>query len=159
MASQSVGDRIRGTWDRLSGLPGGKRLFSLMVGRMAPYTGTIGAVVDSLEPGYARVLLHDRKKVRNHLDSIHAVALANLGEMATGLAMMAAMPGDGRGILSGLSMRYVKKARGTLTAECRCEAPDTSTQHEVEVTGEIKDASGEIVAVATARWVIGPRTR
>ncbi|MBJ95927.1 MAG: DUF4442 domain-containing protein [Rickettsiales bacterium] len=135
----------------------GKWLFSQGVGRMAPYTGTIGALVDELRPGYARVLLKDRKKVRNHLHSVHAIALMNLGEVATGLALMSAMPDDARGILAGLSMDYHKKARGWLTAECSCEVPETSERREYEIRGEITDSAGDLVATATARWLIGPR--
>ena len=152
----SVSTRVRSAWDRLHKVPGGKKLFSLMVGRMAPYTGTIGALVDELEPGYAKVLLRDRKKVRNHLDCVHAIALCNLGEVATGLAVLSGMPDDARGILKGISVEYHKKARGLLTAECRTEIPKTSERTEYEVRGEIKDASGEVVCIVTAHWLIGP---
>lgn len=155
--SKSVGDRVRSAWDKLSRLPFGKRVFSKMVGRMAPYSGTIGAVVDHLEEGYARVHLADRKAVRNHLNSVHAIALANLGELATGLAMMSGLPSDARGILTGIEMTYVKKARGTLVAECRVDVPKTSERQEYVVRGEIKNASGEIVAICDAKWLIGPR--
>jgi uncharacterized protein (TIGR00369 family) len=156
-SSQSLSEQIRRTWDRLSPLPMGKWLFSRGIGHMAPYSGTVGALVDDLQPGYARVQLRDRRKVRNHLNSVHAIALMNLGEMATGLALMSAMPEDARGILAGLSMDYHKKARGTLWAECRCEVPVTSERKEYEIVGEIKDESGELVATARARWLIGPR--
>ena len=155
----SLSVQIRTNWDRLSGVPMGKWLFSRAIGWMAPYTGTVGALVDDLRPGYARVLLKDRKKVRNHLNSVHAIALMNLGEMSTGLALMSAMPDDARGILAGLSMDYHKKARGLLTAECSCEIPDSSERHEYEIIGEIKDEAGELVATAKARWLIGPRSR
>lgn len=155
--AQSVGERVRGAWKRLAGLPGGKRAFSVMVGRMAPYTGTIGAKVLDLSEGYAKVELKDRKKVRNHLDSVHAIALANLGEMATGLAMMSGLPADGRGILTGIEMQYVKKARGTLTAECRVDVPSTTERREYVVEGQIADASGDVVAICRAKWLIGPR--
>ena len=155
--SKSIGEQVRENWARLQGKPGGKQLFSWMIGRMAPYTGTVGGVVQELEPGYAKVELKDRRRVRNHLRSVHAIALANLGEMATGLAMMSGLPEDGRGILTGIDMRYLKKARGTLTAECRCEIPSTVERQEYRVVGEIRDASGELVATATALWLIGPR--
>jgi len=154
--SASVSTRVRTTWAKLSGVPGGKRLFSLMVGRMAPYTGTIGALVDELEPGYAKVLLRDRKKVRNHLDCVHAIALCNLGEVATGLAVLSGMPDDARGILKGIQITYHKKARGLLTAECRTSIPSTSDRQDYEVLGEIKDAAGDVVASVTASWLIGP---
>lgn len=154
--STSIGANIRNLWGTLSMLPGGKTVFSKAVGRMAPYTGTIGAQVVDVRPGFARVQLRDRRAVRNHLQSIHAVALVNLGELTTGLAMMAGLPEDARGILTGLSIEYLKKARGLLTAECSVEPPQTSERREYDVIAEIRDAAGDVVARATARWLIGP---
>ena len=40
---------LREFWDRVSGLPGGKRLVSRIIGRAAPYTGSIGARVVARE--------------------------------------------------------------------------------------------------------------
>jgi acyl-coenzyme A thioesterase PaaI-like protein len=154
---KSISETVNGNWNRLSGLPGGKKLFSLALGRMAPYSGTIGALVEELRPGYARVSMRDRRKVRNHLDCVHAIALMNLGEIATGLATISGMPADARSILSGLSMEYLKKARGTLVAECTVPVLASSERREYEIVGEIKDASGEVVARATAKWLVGPR--
>ena len=152
----AVGEKIRKQWEFLSPKPGGKWLFSRAIGWMAPYSGTIGALVDELEPGYAKVQLKDRKKVRNHLRSVHAIALINLGEVTTGLATMSGMPADARGILSGLSIEYHKKARGLLTAECRTEIPQTSERTTYEVEGKIFDTEGDCVATVTAQWLIGP---
>lgn len=147
---------IQQTWQRLHNIPGGMILFSKLVGMAAPYTGTIGAQVIECRPGYARVKLKDRHAVRNHLSSVHAVALTNLGELATGLAFVLGLPTDARGIVTGLEIQFLKKARGTLTASCECPIPSSNEKREYAVQGEIQNEAGEVVARVTARWMVGP---
>lgn len=154
--AHSIGPGLRQYWNRSSALPGGKWLFSRLLGLMAPYTGTIGAVVQVLEPGHCSVILRDRRKVRNHLQSVHAMALCNLGEMVTGLALMNSLPDKTRGILTHLSISYLKKARGLLTATCHCDIPTDNRECENLLTGRIHDANGDLVAEVQARWLIGP---
>ena len=156
-ANAAPGVMLRQTWHRLSPLPGGKWLFSRILGRMVPYTASIGATVTALEPGFARVELRDRRRVRNHLDSIHAVALMNLGEVATGLAMLVGLPSTVRGIVTGLSITFLKKARGRLTAECRCPIPTVTADQAFDAEATITDAAGDVVARATAHWRLGPK--
>jgi len=140
----------------LSGKPLGKWFFSRLVGYIAPYTATIGARVEVLEAGHGVVVLKDRRGVRNHLRSVHAIALVNLAEMVTGLTLMNSLPDGMRGILTGIQISYLKKARGRLVAECNCEIPRSGEEQKVIVTGEIKDRQGDAVAVAQATWLIGP---
>ncbi|MDH3526818.1 MAG: DUF4442 domain-containing protein [Gammaproteobacteria bacterium] len=154
--ADSIGPGLREQWRRLAGLPAGKWLFSRVLGRHVPYTGNLGAVVRVLEPGHCVVELRERRRLRNHLDSIHAMALGNLAEMVTGLALLNSLPDDTRGILTGFSIDYLKKARGTLLAECRCEQPLDNSEAEHALTGEIRDRGGALVAVARARWLTGP---
>ena len=143
-------------WRRLSRFPGGKTLFSLLLGRMTPYSGTIGARVAELEPGWCRVTLRDRRRVRNHLSSIHAMALANLAEMASGLAVLVGLPPGVQGIVTGFSISYLKKGRGLLTAECRATGLNVTAEREYEAAVTITDAQGDLVAHATARWRLRP---
>jgi acyl-coenzyme A thioesterase PaaI-like protein len=148
------GSAIALWWRRLSRLPFGRTLFSILIGRMAPYTGSIRARVEELGPGYSRWSLRDRRKVRNHLRSIHAVALVNLAEVASGTAMLTALPPGTRGIVTGLSISYLKKARGTLTAECRCDVPTVNGETKYDVHADVRDAAGDVVARATVNWLL-----
>lgn len=150
------GERLRAAWRRLSPLPAGKTFFSLLVGRMTPYTGTLGARVAELEPGWCRVTLRDRRRVRNHLASVHAMALANLAELASGLAVLTGLPRGVQGIVTGFSISYVKKARGRLSAECRVSGLDVTAEREHEAAVTITDDQGDVVARATARWRLRP---
>jgi acyl-coenzyme A thioesterase PaaI-like protein len=144
-------------WRRLAPLPGGKTLFSWIVGRTVPYSGSVRPRVLDLEPGYARIGLSDRRAVRNHLASIHAIALANIAELTSGLAMTTALQPHARGILTRISIEYLKKARGELIAEARCDVPEITDDVEHEFISSVRDSAGDVVARATARWRLGPR--
>ncbi|MDZ4257497.1 MAG: DUF4442 domain-containing protein, partial [Gemmatimonadales bacterium] len=122
---------------------------------MVPYTGSIGARVERLEPGDVAVSLREKRAVRNHLRSIHAIALVNLAEVTSGLAMLTAVGSDVRGIVTGLRIRYDKKARGRLVATSVVSPPplgDDIDGVDAEVTAVIRDAAGDVVAEATVTW-------
>ena len=143
-------------WKKLNKLPAGGRLFSIFLGLYAPYSGSISARVEALSPGAARVSIRDRRKVRNHLKSIHAIALINLGEIATGLAVLSTIPDNMRGIVLGLEAEYLKKARGKLTANASFELPaEIDDKSPVKVTAEIIDQQSDLVTRVHASWLLG----
>lgn len=148
---------LRELWDRLEPLPGGRRLFSWMVGRAAPYTGSIRARVEVLREGHAEVVMDDRPRLRNHLRSLHAIALINLAELAGNAALVYSMPPDARFIVTGISMDYLKKARGRIRAVATCEVPRTNERVEQEIEVSLRDAQGDEVARARLRSLIGPK--
>ncbi len=150
-------EKLLSTWQRLSGYPGGARLFSAFLGRVVPYSGSIGARVDTLEAGRSRVLLPDRRANRNHLNSLHAIALVNVAELASGLALITSLPPGARGILTGFRVTYSKKARGMIAAESQSEVlAQVPDRRKVDVPVTLKNAEGTVVAEAIAEWTVGP---
>lgn len=137
-------------WQRISRWPLGKWIYSLFVGFMAPYTGTICPRVLSFEPGRVRIRIRDRWRLRNPFRSVHAIALTNLGEAASGLALFSRLSPSQRAILVRIETEYLKKARGTLIGEGSCEADPQNG--DVTVHADIKNAEGLSVAKVRALW-------
>ncbi len=147
---------IRKAWDALKLLPGGRKLYSRLISTVIPYTGTIDAEVIELRRGYARAKMRDRRQVRNHLDSVHAVALCNLAELTGNSALAYSMPDDARFIVKSLNIEYLKKARGTITATCDCPVPETNQRQEYVVPVSLLDDKGDEVARVTLTTLVGP---
>ncbi|MGD9253876.1 MAG: hotdog fold domain-containing protein [Holophagae bacterium] len=150
-----LAETVMTRWDRAKGTAMGRWLFSRAVGRFAPYTGTIGARVEGIEPGRARVAMRDRKAVRNHLRSIHAVALTNLLELTGGLAVIAALPAGARMIPLRIEIEFIKKARGTVAAESRCDIPSSVDHGELPSAVTIRDGGGDEVARGRVVVMVG----
>ena len=137
-------------------MPAGIWLFNLFLRIFNPYSGSIRSTVKELRPGYVKIELRDRRRIRNHLNSIHALALANLGELTSGLALLSSLPDNIRGIPTKISTEYYKKARGKLIAECHIEIPqELSSLKETmdyEVTAEVVDTEGNVVSRTVVSW-------
>lgn len=151
----SATQQMLSTLSRLSAMPGGEFLVGKLIGWKIPYSGSIGARVVELKPGYAKTVLKDRRSIRNHLNSIHAIALSNLGELTSGLALNFGLPAGVRAIVTKITTEYFKKARGRLTAECRCELPAVSGDMEHVVEAQIRNTDQELVAKVSVVWRLG----
>jgi acyl-coenzyme A thioesterase PaaI-like protein len=146
-------ENLKKLWNKLSTTSMGKTAFSRMVGFIIPYTGTIKAQVLEFQEGFVKVEMKDRHKIRNHLNSVHALALGNLGEFTTGLALVACMPPKSQMILAHLSIEYQKKARGTLTSEARLTKEALSLANSTQkIQALIRDESMETVCTVEATW-------
>lgn len=123
---------------------------------MIPYTGSVWPRVESLEPGHARISIKQRRRLEQHLGSIHAIAIANVAEFASGAAMSTALPPGYRGIVTKMQLEYFKKARGVITAEAKTALPDLSVEGEHDFVAEVRDEAGDVVANAVVTWRLGP---
>ncbi len=157
MSNEVSKNALHRQWLNLSRLPFGKFLFSFVVNRYIPYTGSMSSKVMELRPGYAKVTLRDRRKVRNHLKSVHAIALANLAEFTGNLAVVCGLPDDARFIVKSIEIDYLKKAHGLLTAECQTQVIASNERREIDIEVKIKDGAGDIVATGRLKTLIGPK--
>jgi len=143
-------------WNLLSGMPGGRLVFSRLVGRFAPYAGNLHATVLVLRPGHAEVQMQDRRAVRNHIDCVHEGALASLADLAGTLALACSLPDDARAFPSGMQIDYMKLARGPIIAVAECEVPRTAARARHDITVQLRDASLDEVARVVLHRVVGP---
>jgi acyl-coenzyme A thioesterase PaaI-like protein len=92
------------------------------------------------------------------LGTVHAIALCNLAELCAGLMTDASLPSGMRWIPKGMTVRYLKKARGTLvgsaTPSRSLEAADAG--YEVPVDVVVRDAAGEAVFDARVTMWLSP---
>ncbi len=155
-----VGNLQRATvadiWALCQRQPMGKAIFSKLLAMRVPYSGALSADIDELGDGHARVTLSDRRAVRNHLNSIHALALGNLGELTTGLALLHVIDGKAVGIVTHLEVDFLKKARGQLTSTCDGEIPNVAEPFEVILNAQVRDRAGDEVCRVRATWAVRP---
>jgi len=122
-------------WNRYGGTAIGRKFFNWKISRTAPYSGSINAQVISIKKDFSLVSMKDRRPIRNHLNSIHAIALTNLGELASGLAML-----------------------GVLIAEGIAAPPETIVDPlESIAIATIRDNSGDTVSVVRVTWLLSPK--
>ena len=156
---ESSGQKLLKTWSKLKQKPMGKWLFKQIIANNIPYTGSIKADVLELEPGTCKVLMKFRKSNTNHLNSVHALALSNLGELTSGLAMMTGLPASIRGIVTNINTDYLKKARGHLLAKAQVDIPNvTKPKTEHHVQAKIYDQDKDLVSTVTIKWLLSPHS-
>ncbi len=146
-------------WNRLAPRPGGRWLFSRLVCLKAPYFATIAPRVVRLEPGFGVATMRHRRRLGNHIGTVHAIALCNLAELIGGLVCEVSTPATMRWIPRDMQVRYLKKAVGTMTASARPAQPIVASTEaaEVPVDVEIRDAADELVFTARIGMWISPR--
>ena len=142
-------------FQRLGGSAPGRWLYSRLICLRAPYFGSIAPRIEKLEPGFCVVRMRDRRAVRNHIGTVHAIALCNMAELAAGLATDATLPDSMRWIPKGMSVRYLRKAVGVMTATARVSSPAADADGvELHAMVEVRDVAGEVVFDAdVTMWI------
>lgn len=136
----------------------GRWFYSRLICWRAPYFGSISPVVEALEPGRCVVRVRQRRRLQNHIGTVHAIALCNMAEMAGGLATDATIPAGTRWIPKGMSVRYLKKAVGVLRATALVPSiADAALAQDLHALVEVRDAAGDVVFDADINMWVSPR--
>ncbi|MDR0183022.1 hotdog fold domain-containing protein [Lysobacter arvi] len=139
--------------------PAGHWLFSRAVCFKAPYFGTIAPRIVSLEPNRCEVRIRDRRRVHNHIGTVHAIALCNLAELAAGVMTDASLPTSMRWIPKGMTVEYLKKATGTLHGVATPDVAlvEAASGYDLPVTVVVNNEAGEAVFRASIAMWVSPR--
>ena len=147
------GNYVLRLYNRMMRWPMGRMLFSRFAARKAPYFTSISPVVSSLVAHRCEVQIKKRRRVTNHLGTMHIIAIANGLEMAMGFMAEASIPKHLRWIPKGMSLEYVSK--GTTDITCVASIDPAAWQPgEIEVPVCATDTANQTVVEGAIRlWI------
>jgi acyl-coenzyme A thioesterase PaaI-like protein len=135
-------------------------VFSRVFALRAPYFGSVRPRFTVVEPNHAELVIRDRRRVHNHLGTVHAIALCNGLEAAMGALAEATIPQDRRWIPKGMEVSYTAKATSDVTCIAETD-PDVWTGDDpdfpVRVSGVLAD--GTVVIEGVIRLWVTERPR
>lgn len=151
---------------KLDNLPASVRTqgLSLLFGRTVRFAGTAGVRVEQLSTTESILVLRNRKKVQNHIHSVHAAAMGLLAESATGFLVGMNVPDSRVPVIKTMHIDYVKRASGdlravaTLTAE-QIAMMQAQEKGEVTVAVTVTDAKGIEPIKCQMVWAWTPKIR
>jgi acyl-coenzyme A thioesterase PaaI-like protein len=140
-------------------LPQGKRLFSIAFSQFAPYFSTIHMQIQEMEPHLGQVLIPKRRRVHNHIKTVHVIAIANGLEAAMGLLAEATTPADMRWLPKGMELKYVGLANSDIVCTATTTEADWAAAPDVPVTVKATRADGETVVEGTIHLWVTPKKK
>jgi acyl-coenzyme A thioesterase PaaI-like protein len=150
--------QVQTMWNRTASLPMGSRLFSFLFAQKAPYFASIRPRFLTIEPDHVELLIPKRRRVHNHLGTVHAIALCNGLEAAMGALAEVTIPADKRWIPKGMEVAYTAKASGDVTCIAETDPEQWTSENPdlpVRVRGELAD--GTVVIAGLIRLWVTPR--
>ena len=142
----------------------------LMLSSVVPFNRHLGLEVLDVAAGRASVRLPEAPYLLNHVGTQHAAALYSVAEAASGGAVVGAFA-DRVGSVTPLAreaqIKYLKPARGPITAEASIDGEIESINGTLDQTGKVdfpvrvqlRDGAGVTVAEVTVGWNLRKNAR
>jgi len=131
---------------------------------MVGFFRTVGLQYEELTPQRAVLVIRNRRRVQNHIRTVHASAIATLAESATGAVLAINVPDDRVAVAKSMRLDYRRRAQGDLRAvatltPAQIEAIQTHDHGELEVAVKVYDESDREPVECYILWVWVPRKR
>jgi len=142
-------------YTKVTKLPQGRRIFSLLFSQKAPYFATVHPRFVELRPNYAELSIRKRRGVQNHIGTVHVIAICNGLEAAMGALAEATVPSDRRWIPKGMEVEYTAKATSDITCIAETE-PEQWTGDDPDVPVRVRGVreDGTVVVQGVIKlWV------
>lgn len=119
-----------------------------VMGRAVPFTGTAGLNYVQMTPQRVEIAVANVRRVQNHIQGVHAAAMALLAETATGMVVGMNVRDDCLPLAKTLHIDFKRRAQGGLRAvatlsDAQRALMQQSDKGEVNVTVQVSDESGE----------------
>src|SRR3954463_903953 len=154
--------QVLSLWRRCASIPVvGTRAFSFAFARKAPYFYSVRPRFTVIEPNRAELVVPKRRRVHNHLGTVHAIALCNGLEAAMGALAEATIPAGKRWIPKGMEVAYTAKATSDVTCVAETD-PEQWTGSDPDVPVRVKGvrSDGTVVIEGVIRlWVTDKPSR
>jgi acyl-coenzyme A thioesterase PaaI-like protein len=142
-------------YTQVSRLPQGQRIFSKLFSLKAPYFGTVRPRFTDLRPNHAELVIRKRRRVQNHIGTVHVIAICNGLEAAMGALAEATVPAHKRWIPKGMDVSYTAKATSDITCIAETDPEQwTGADPDVPVRVRAVRDDGTVVVEGVIRlWV------
>lgn len=139
-------------------------LITWMFGGTVRFVRTAGLRFEELSEERAVAVILNRHRVQNHIGTVHAAAVALLGETATGAVFGMSVPDHKVPLLKSMRLNYLKRSEGgmraeaTLSKELRARI-ERDEKGEVAVPVRITDETGESTVDCEYIWAWRPKKK
>lgn len=147
-------------------LPESIRTFALskVMGKVIKFAGTSGLRVEKMTPTECIIVMPNRKKVQNHIGSVHAAAMGLLAESATGFMTGMTVPDDRIIVIRKMELEYLKRASGDMKAVAsfsqeQIEYIQNTPKGDISVPVVITDETGTETVKADMVWAWTPKRK
>lgn len=159
-------NRLTNAVNSFQKLPSPIRTFALSkaMGHVIKFVGTSGLRFDKLTPTECIVVIPNRKKVQNHIHSVHAAAMGLLAETATGFMTGLSVPDNRLIVIKSMKLEYLKQASGDMTAiasfsDEQVEYIKNTEKGDINVPVVMTDETGTETVKATMIWAWVPKRK